>query len=77
MANIRKSISEERPFISNSMGVNPRDAAKCREAMKRQGCACTVNEKGQVVAHSHKGRNDAMKFFGMGDRDAGYSDHTG
>ncbi len=77
MANIRKSISEERPFVSHSMGVHPRDAEKCREAMKRHGCDCTVNERGQAMAFSQKGRNDAMKFFGVGDRDGGYGDHTG
>lgn len=59
------------------MGVHAKDAAKCREAMKRHGCSCTVNERGFVVAHSYKGRNDAMKFFGKGDLDAGYGDHTG
>lgn len=77
MANIKKAISEERPWVSRSMGVHRQDAEATREAMKRHGCDCTVNEKGFVVATSYKGRNDAMKFFGMGDRDGGYGDHTG
>lgn len=73
----RSAICSKNPWKSNSMGVHPKDIPNAIEAVKKQGGRFGFDNKGFVVADTQAGRNDALRFFGMGDRDAGYGDHTG
>ena len=73
-----KAISEKRPWVSNSIGCHPSDVKEHNEALREMGVKnAYVNEKGQAVAHSEKGRNELMKAYRMFDKDAGYGQHSG
>jgi hypothetical protein len=72
-----KSNSEKRPWVSNSLGVHPRQVKDANEAARKQGSRHHYNEKGQAVAHSQAARNDAMKMQNSVDYEGGYGDHTG
>jgi hypothetical protein len=71
-----KSISEKRPWASNSLGVHPRQVKHANEQAKKNGFRHHYNEKGQAVAHSNAGRRDACEMQGSVDYDGGYSDRT-
>ncbi len=75
--NSREAICEKNPWVSRSMGVSPDQVKQVREEMKRHGVRAQVSDRGEIVCTSKAARNDAMKFFGVVDRDGGYSDHTG
>jgi hypothetical protein len=72
-----KSISEKRPWTSNSCGVHPRQVRDANEKAKKNGFRHRYNDKGQAVANSQSGRNDAMKMQRSVDYEGGWGDHTG
>lgn len=75
--NSREAICEKNPWTSRSMGVHPDQVKEVREDMKRHGVRAQLTNDGQIVCTSKAARNDAMKYFGVVDRDGGYGDHTG
>lgn len=75
--NNRKAICEKHPWVSKSLGVHKSQVKETAEALKRAGARCEVDGEGRIVARSNAARNDAIKFFGLVDRDGGYGDHTG
>ena len=78
MGSNTQSISEKNPWVSNSMGCNPKDREKHMEDLRKHGVKnVEINEKGQLIAYSQKGRNEALKAYGMIDRDGGYGQYTG
>lgn len=73
-----KSISEKKPWRSNSIGCPRAQVKEHNEALRKLGIKnAYIDSNGQAVAHSQKGRNELMKAYGKLDRDAGYGQHSG
>jgi hypothetical protein len=70
----RSTLCSKNPWMSRSVGVHPRRAAEVNATAKSMGMDFRINEKGFATATSPKGKKDAMRYFGMQNRDGGYGD---
>lgn len=71
------SVSQKRPWISNSLAVHPGDVKAANEHAKSCGFSHRYKEDGRATANSNKGRNDAMKMQNAHAREGGYGDWCG
>lgn len=72
------SISQKRPWISQSLAVNRKDVKAANEHAKSRGFVHRYDEKtGRATATSERGRRDAMKMQNTKALEGGYSDWCG
>ena len=64
-------------FRSRSLAVHPDDVDKANSELKERGISAYHDPSGIFVTHSRNARNEALKYRGFFDKDAGYSDHAG
>jgi hypothetical protein len=71
-------IDESRPWVSENCRVHPDYAKAASEDLKKLGVQnAYFDNQGRAVAHSKQSRNAVLKYMGMMDRGAGYSDYAG
>jgi hypothetical protein len=77
MSDTRTAISENKPWVSQSMGCHPSQSKQFNEDMREAGIKCArMRDDGALECTSNKSRNQVMEFRKMFDRDGGYGNRT-
>jgi len=72
------SISEGKPWISQSAGCHESQVKEFNEQLKEHGVQCAQYlPDGKLECTSRKARNAVLKSRNLFDRDGGYGDYTG
>jgi len=70
-------ISDSKPWVSQSMGCHPSQTKQMNEDLHKAGITGAYMRKdGTLECSSRKARKEAMRFYSMFDRDAGYGDRA-
>lgn len=72
--NTYRNTSEAWPYLSDALGVNPRQVEAAAKAAEEAGVPTNFHPDGRAELRTRGHRRRLMKALGMRDRDAGYGD---